>query len=64
MIGKELIESIKSLDSSVEFDEEIQIFTIGNIDNWLDVARGLKEQYEFKDHANLLKLLFGIDVLL
>ncbi|MAQ44033.1 MAG: NADH-quinone oxidoreductase subunit C [Candidatus Marinimicrobia bacterium] len=47
MIEKELVESIKSLDSSVEFDEEIQIFTIGNIDNWLDVARGLKEQYEF-----------------
>tara|TARA_B100000131_G_scaffold277746_1_gene281789 strand:+ start:332 stop:808 length:477 start_codon:yes stop_codon:yes gene_type:complete len=47
MIEKELIESIKSLDSSVEFDEEIQIFTIENIDNWLDVARGLKEQYEF-----------------
>tara|TARA_Y100000996_G_C22555207_1_gene655297 strand:+ start:1157 stop:1633 length:477 start_codon:yes stop_codon:yes gene_type:complete len=47
MIEKELIESIKSLDSSVEFDEEIQIFTIENIDNWLDVAKGLKEQYEF-----------------
>ena len=47
MIEKELIESIKSLDSSIEFDKEVQIFTIGNIDNWLDVARGLKEQYEF-----------------
>ena len=47
MIEKELIESIKSLDSSVEFDEEIQIFTIENIDNWLDVAKELKEQYEF-----------------
>ena len=47
MIEKELIESIKSLDSSIEFDKEVQIFTIGNIDNWLYVARGLKEQYEF-----------------
>ena len=47
MIEKELIESIKSLDSSIEFDEELQIFTIQNIDNWLDVARGLSEQCEF-----------------
>lgn len=47
MITKELIESIKSLDSSIEFDEDLQIFTIGNIDNWLNVAKELKGKEEF-----------------
>ena len=47
MITSDLIESIKSLDSSIEYDNESQIFILKNIDIWLDICKILKENNDF-----------------
>ena len=47
MISKELIESIKSLDESIAFDQDSQLFTLEKVDNWLGIAKKLKEEQGF-----------------
>jgi len=47
MISAELIESIKSLNSSIKFDEDSQSFLLEEIDNWGEVAKALKEEKDF-----------------
>ena len=47
MITSDLIKSIKSLDSSIEYDDESQIFILKNIDTWLDICKTLKESNDF-----------------
>jgi len=38
-----LIDSIKSINDSISFDEETGIFTLSEVDCWLDVAKKIKE---------------------
>ena len=47
MISDDLIKSIKSLDSSIEFEEDSQFFLLEKIDNWIDIAKALKEKEDF-----------------
>ena len=47
MINTELIESIKSLDPSMQFQEESQSFVLENADSWLSIAKNLKEKKDF-----------------
>ena len=47
MITKELIKSIKSIDTSIEFDNDSQLFVLEKIDRWLDIAKDLKEKKDF-----------------
>ena len=47
MINTELIESIKSLDLSIQFEEDSQSFVLENADNWLSIAKNLKEKKDF-----------------
>ncbi len=43
----DLINSIKSIDDSISFDEDSQIFIIEKVESWIDVARKLREDFEF-----------------
>ena len=47
MITEELIKSIKSIDTSIEFDDDSQLFVLEKIDKWLDIAKDLKEKKDF-----------------
>ena len=47
MIDSELIKSIKSLDSSIEFAEDSQCFLLGELENWINIAKELKEKEDF-----------------
>jgi NADH-quinone oxidoreductase subunit C len=47
MITSDVIESINSLDSSIEYDNESQIFLLKNVDTWLDICKNLKENNDF-----------------
>ena len=38
-----LIDSIKSINDSISFDEETGIFTLSEVNCWLDVAKQIKE---------------------
>jgi len=42
-----LINSIKSIDDSISFDENSQIFIIEKVETWIDVARKLRQDFEF-----------------
>ena len=42
-----LINSIKAINDSIIFDEDSQLFIIENIDIWIDVAKRLREDFEF-----------------
>ena len=47
MITEELIKSIKSIDTSIAFDDDSQLFVLEKIDRWLDIAKDLKEKKDF-----------------
>ena len=47
MIEKQLIDSIKSINSSIEFDEESQCFNLKDINGWIKVAKELKNNNDF-----------------
>ena len=47
MVAEELIKSIKSIDTSIEFDDDSQLFVLEKIDKWLDIAKDLKEKKDF-----------------
>ena len=47
MIDSELIKSIKSLHPSIEFEEDSQCFLLGELENWMNIAKELKEKEDF-----------------
>tara|TARA_X000001036_G_C20607586_1_gene777636 strand:+ start:296 stop:772 length:477 start_codon:yes stop_codon:yes gene_type:complete len=47
MIPEELIESIKLIDESIEFDNESCYFKLEKIDNWLNICKALKDENDF-----------------
>ena len=47
MITSDLIKSIKSLDSSIEFEEDCQSFVLEKADNWINISKVLKEEKDF-----------------
>jgi len=47
MISTALIESIKSLNPSIKFEEDSQSFLLEEINNWGEVAKALKEEKDF-----------------
>ena len=47
MITSNIIEAIKSLHSSIEFDEESQSFVLENLENWINIAKDLREKKNF-----------------
>ena len=46
MIDSELIKSIKSLHPSIEFEEDSQCFLLGELENWMNIAKELKEKQD------------------
>ena len=47
MMDLDLINSIKSIDDSIDFNEDSQVFVIEKVENWIDVARKLRQDFEF-----------------
>lgn len=47
MIPEVLIQSIKSIDTSIEFDNESGSFKLEKVDNWLHISKVLKEENNF-----------------